>query len=65
MAHRPYCSLYRDCAVRGGPGYRGRRKAPEPEHPPGGCCRRWGGPPNRDPGNRAALRAGDGPENTP
>ena len=24
-----------------------------------------GGPPNRDPGNRAALCAGDGPEHTP
>lgn len=32
---------------------------------PGAGCRRRGGPPNRGPGNRAALRAGDGPEHTP
>ena len=57
--------IYRNRAhyVRSEPGTAGAKR--RPEHPPGSRTAVKGrAPPNQDPGNRAALRAGDGPENT-
>ena len=64
MAHRPgYLGTTNH--IRGEPGTeRRKRQDREPEHPPGSRTAA-GGPTNQDPGDRAAKKAGDGPENTP